>query len=154
MPHSDLIAELHQGVMTIKWYSELIELETFEERFEYLRLGQRVGDQTFGYDRYLNQVLYTSAEWRRTRNGILLRDGGCDLGVEGREIYHRPIVHHINPITLEMIENRDELLFDPENLITTSDNTHRAITYGDASLLIRLPTERRKGDTTLWKRTY
>ena len=135
----------------IKCYSDLIEFETFEERFDYLCLRQRVGDPTFGYDRYLNQIFYRSIEWRRTRGDILIRDGGCDLGIEGREIFKYPIVHHINPVTLEMIENRDEILFDPENLITVSDNTHRAITYGDASLLIRLPVERRKGDTSPWR---
>lgn len=135
----------------IKCYSDLIEFETFEERFDYLCLHQRVGDPTFGYDRYLNQIFYRSIEWRRTRGDILIRDGGCDLGIEGREIFKYPIVHHINPVTLEMIENRDEILFDPENLITVSDNTHRAITYGDASLLIRLPVERRKGDTSPWR---
>ena len=135
----------------IKSYSELIEFETFDERFEYLCLHQRVGDSTFGYDRYLNQIFYTSIEWRRTRGDILIRDNGCDLGIEGREIFRYPIVHHINPITIEMIENRDEFLFDPENLITVSDKTHRALTYGDASLLIRLPVERRKGDTSPWR---
>ena len=135
----------------IKCYSDLIEFETFEERFDYLCLHQRIGDPTFGYDRYLNQIFYRSIEWRRTRGDILIRDCGCDLGIEGREIFKYPIVHHINPVTLEMIENRDEILFDPENLITVSDNTHRAITYGDVSLLIRLPVERRKGDTSPWR---
>lgn len=135
----------------IRSYRELRRLETFEERFEYLRLAQQVGAETFGYDRYLNQVLYTSGEWRRTRNDILIRDNGCDLGIRGREIFARPIVHHINPITIEMIENRDECLFDPDNLITTCHNTHQAITYGDRSLLIKLPPERRKGDTIPWR---
>ena len=137
--------------MIIRTYQDLIRLRTFEERFEYLRTNSRVGQETFGYDRYLNQILYTSGEWRRTRNDILIRDNGCDLCIPGREIFARPIVHHLNPVTIEMIENRDECLFDPDNLITTSYNTHQAITYGDSSLLIRLPVERRKGDTILWR---
>ena len=137
--------------MIIRTYRDLMKLRTFEERFEYLRTNSRVGKETFGYDRYLNQILYTSGEWRRTRNDILIRDDGCDLGIPGREVYLRPIVHHINPVTIEMIENRDDDLFDPDNLITTSHNTHQAITYGDSSLLIRLPVERRKGDTSPWR---
>ena len=117
-------------------------------------MNSKVGRETFGYDRYLNQALYTSGEWRRTRNDILIRDCGCDLGIPNREIFLKPIVHHINPITIEMIENRDECLFDPDNLITTSHNTHQALTYGDSSLLLTLPTERKKGDTSPWRQQY
>jgi hypothetical protein len=134
----------------IKTYRELIRLETFEERFEYLKLGSKVGQETFGFDRYLNQVLYRSPDWKRTRDFVIIRDGGCDLGIEGREILTKPIVHHINPITFEDIENREEILFNTDNLITTYLRTHNAIHFGDASLLIRLPKERAKGDTTLW----
>jgi len=135
----------------IRCYRELILLPTFEERFEYLRLGAMVAQETFGYSRYLNQVLYTSLLWRQTKDEILIRDNGCDLGIIGREIFDRPLIHHINPITMENIKNRDDCIIDPENLITTVHNTHNAIHYGDASLLIRLPPERKKGDTNLWK---
>lgn len=135
----------------IRSYRELVRLPTFEERFEYLKLKGVVGNSTFGFDRYLNQILYNSSEWKRTRNDILIRDGGCDLGIEDREIFHKPIIHHINPITIENIENRDDCVFDPNNLITTSGTTHNAITYGDGSKLVRLPTIRRRGDTCPWK---
>ena len=138
--------------MTIKSYRELSKLKTFEERFEYLRMNSRVGQETFGRDRYLNQMFYTSGEWKRTRNDILIRDCGCDLGIPDREIFSGPIIHHINPVTIEMIENRDECLFDPNNLITTSHNTHQALTYSNSSLLLTLPTERKKGDTIPWRR--
>lgn len=134
----------------IKSYKELSRLETFEERFEYLKQNSKVGVETFGFDRYLNQVLYSSPEWKRTRAAVLLRDGGCDLGCEDRAILQRPIVHHINPITLENIENRDECIFDPDNLISTSHITHNAIHYGDKSLLATLPKERKRGDTCPW----
>lgn len=133
-----------------KTYSELITIPTFEERFAYLKLDGVVGCQTFGYDRYLNQLLYRSREWRRFRRDILVRDGGCDLAIDDREILIRPTIHHITSITLEDIENRHPRIFDPENVITTSDDTHRAIHYGDERLLIITPKERQKGDTTLW----
>jgi len=135
----------------IRSYRELIRIPTFAGRYEYLKLKGVVGASTFGSDRYLNQILYNSIEWKRTRTQILLRDEGCDLGIPDREIFQKPIVHHMNPITIENIENRDDCVFDPDNLITTSFNTHNAITYGDSSLLIRLPTVRRKGDTCPWK---
>lgn len=134
----------------IKTYSDLICLPTFEERFEYLKLDGVVGCETFGYDRYLNQMLYHSSEWKRFRRDILVRDWGCDLAIEDREILVRPTVHHITPITIEDIDDRCPLIFDPENVITTSADTHRAIHYGDESLLILPLTERKKGDTTLW----
>ena len=136
----------------IKTYSELIELETFEERFDYLKLSGVVGLKTFGEDRYLNQILYNSGEWKSTRNDIIIRDNACDLGIEGREVSYRILIHHINPITIEDIERRRDCVFDPNNLISTSDNTHRAIHYSDESLLFILPQERKRGDTCLWKR--
>ena len=134
----------------IKTYSELRRLRTFEERFEYLALGGRVGHETFGRDRYLNQAFYRSIEWKQARRKAILRDNGCDLGIEGREIFDRIIVHHINPITPEDIEMSRDCLFDLDNLICTSHNTSNALHYGDASILMALPQERRKGDTALW----
>ena len=133
-----------------KSYRELRRLQTFDERFHYLKLGGYVGRSTFGYERYLNQILYQSSEWRRVRDEILIRDDGCDLGILGLEIFSRPIVHHINPITIEDIEEGHPCVFDFNNLITTSHDTHNAIHYCNESLLHRLPKERTKGDTTPW----
>lgn len=134
-------------------YTELSRLRTFEERFDYLCLRGRVGKDTFGFDRIFNQMFYTSAEWKAIRNFIITRDNGCDLGVEGYEIYgQRIIIHHINPITLEDIENHSDLLLDPENLITTIHSTHNAIHYGDKDLIVRAPIERTMNDTCPWKR--
>lgn len=133
-------------------YSELIKLSTFEERYEYLRLGGRVGKETFGYDRYLNQILYTSDDWRSFRHPIIIRDNGCDLGCEGFELHSRIIVHHINPITVEDVINRSPKVFDPENVICTSLNTHQAIHYGDKTMLPLLPVERTRHDTCPWRR--
>ena len=140
--------------MIIKTYSELIQLETFEERYEYLRLGGRVGEETFGFDRYLNQKLYKDQEWLSVRDDIIIRDNGCDLGMPGHEIPEgvRILVHHINPITKQDILDRHPKLFDPENLISTIKNTHDAIHYGDESLLITAPIERSKNDTCPWRR--
>ena len=135
----------------IKTYSELITIPTFEERYEYLRLDGIVGKATFGYDRYLNQILYTSREWRRFRDDIIIRDMGCDLAIPGFEIPVRAIVHHINPITVEDVVNRHPKVFDPENVITVSHNTHEAIHYGDETLLIIAPIERKANDTCPWK---
>lgn len=135
-----------------KTYSELIRLPTFLERYRYLKLGGRIGEDTFGYDRYLNQTLYRSAEWKRFRREIIVRDEGCDLGCEGYEIYGNILVHHINPITLEDVLNRDPKIFDPENVICVSHNTHNAIHYGDESLLITEPIVRRPNDTCPWKK--
>lgn len=134
-----------------KTYSELIRLPTFEARFEYLRLDGRLGESTFGYDRYLNQILYQSAEWRRFRRDILIRDYGRDLGIVGREIYKTATVHHITPITIEDIEQSNPIIFDANNVITTSDTTHRAIHYGDSTLLPAVPIVRKKGDTCPWR---
>jgi len=135
----------------IRTYSELIQLPTFEERFEYLRLDGRVGQATFGYDRYLNQILYNSPEWKRFRRDIIIRDNGCDLACEGYEIRGRIIIHHINTISIEDIVNRNPMVFDPENVITTTHNTHNAIHYGDKELLVTVPIERSANDTCLWK---
>lgn len=136
---------------TIRTYSELICLPTFEERYQYLKLSGIVGESTFGFDRYLNQVLYHSQQWRSVRDKVIIRDNGCDLGVLGREIYERVLVHHMNPITIEDIELGSDYLFNPEFLITTTHNTHNAIHYGDQSLLITAPTERSKNDTCPWR---
>ena len=138
--------------MRIKSYSELITLPTFIERYRYLKLGGRVGEETFGSDRYLNQILYKDRQWLRTRDKVIIRDNGCDLGMEGHDIYGKILVHHINPITKEDILRRDPKLFDPENLICTIKNTHDAIHYGDESLLIIAPTIRLPNDTCPWKR--
>lgn len=136
--------------MKIRTYSELSRLETFEERFDYLKLNGRVGAETFGFDRYLNQILYKSPKWRRARDKVIIRDNGCDLGIEGHEIYDSIIVHHMNPITLEDIEMEREEIFNPEYLICTTKLTHNAIHYGDKNLLPKLPIERKPGDTKLW----
>lgn len=132
-------------------YSELIKLPTFKERYLYLKIGGNVGKETFGFNRYLNQVFYRSPEWRTFRRDIIVRDLGCDLAVEGREISGLAIVHHLNPITVEDVLNRSSCLMDPENVITISDATHRAVHYGDESLLLIDFTERRPNDTCLWK---
>ena len=138
--------------MKIRTYSELILLPTFEERFEYLRLDGKVGEDTFGFDRYLNQLFYRSQEWRKIRDYIIVRDNACDLGVEGCDIYSKVLIHHMNPITARDIEKRTELLLDPEYLICTTHNTHNAIHYGDENLIIKSPIVRTKNDTCPWKR--
>ena len=137
--------------MRTRSYSELILLPTFIERFEYLATTKRVGDQTFGSYRYLNQKFYRSREWRRTRNIVIERDYACDLGIRDREIMGPIYVHHMNPVTVEDIYDYYDLLLDPEFLISTSFDTHQAIEFGDKKKLIYLPKERRKGDTTLWR---
>ena len=139
--------------MIIKSYSELKRLSTFEERFEYLKLNGKVGQDTFGFDRVFNQMFYRSKEWRHLRNYVIARDNGCDLGTEGREIlYTRPIIHHMNPITLDDIKESSEFLMNPEYLITTVHSTHNAIHYGDSSLLPKDPIIRTKNDTCPWKK--
>lgn len=138
--------------MSIRTYSELITLPTFEERFRYLQLGGKVGEDTFGHDRYLNQMFYTSDEWRRIRRDVIVRDNGCDLGIQDREIYGLIIIHHMNPITIEDIINRSEFLLNPEYLISTVKNTHDAIHFSDERILITDPIERRPNDTCPWKR--
>lgn len=141
-----------ETTMIIRTYSELITLPTFIDRYQYLRCGGTVGEDTFGFQRYLNQIFYKTREWRDTRRQVILRDLGCDLGVEGYEIYGRIIVHHMNPLTPEDILKRSEFLLDPEFLICTSHNTHQAITYGDESLLIQEPIVRTQFDTCPWRR--
>lgn len=137
--------------MIIRTYTELSRLATFEERYEYLRLGGSVGQETFGYDRYLNQIFYRSQKWKDIREQIIIRDNGCDLGVEGYEIYGKIIIHHMNPITIQDIERQSDFLFNPEFLICTVHNTHNAIHYGDESLLLKAPIIRSKNDTCPWK---
>lgn len=132
-------------------YSELKRFQTFEERFEYVKLGGTVGESTFGFDRYLNQALYTSGKWRSLRNKVIIRDNGCDLGVDGHDIGKYIIVHHMNPITIEDLDERNEDIFNPEFLICVSRNTHNAIHFGDESLLPKGPVERRPYDTCPWK---
>lgn len=138
--------------MMIKTYSELIAFPTYEERFRYLQLKGAVGKDTFGYDRYLNQILYNSQEWKRFRDKIIIRDNGCDLACEGYDIHGRILVHHINPIRVDDVVNRNPIVFDPENVVCVTHNTHNAIHYGDESLLVLLPVERTKNDTCPWKR--
>lgn len=136
----------------IRTYSELITFPTFEERYQYLKLNGRVGAETFGFDRYLNQIFYRSKEWLTIRDYVILRDNGCDLGIEGREIHKKILIHHMNPITKEDILSRSEFLLNPEYLICTVKNTHDAIHYGDEELLIKDPIIRRKNDTCPWKK--
>ena len=137
--------------MSIKTYSELITIQTFEERFKYLQLKGSVGKDTFGYDRYLNQVLYRSPEWKRLRNQIIIRDGGCDLACDGYNIYDKVLIHHLNPITVEDVLARSRKVFDPDNLVCVSHNTHNAIHYGDVDLLVTGPIIRTKNDTCPWR---
>ncbi len=136
---------------TIKRYSELALLPTFEERYAYLRLNGTVGRETFGFDRYMNQAFYRSPEWKRVRDEVVIRDSGCDLGIEGREIYGRVLIHHMNPISPEDIRFRSDILLNPEFLITTVHSTHLAIHYGNEDFLILAPVQRVKNDTCPWK---
>ena len=135
----------------IKTYRELIQYSTFEERFRYLSLKGQVGVETYGFDRWMNQQFYRSPEWKQVRNSVIVRDSGCDLGIIGREIPDRIIVHHINPILVKDIVDATDYLLNPEFLICVSHNTHEAIHYGDESLLITMPVARSKNDTCPWK---
>lgn len=135
----------------IRTYTELSLLNSFADRYSYLKLEGQVGCATFGYDRYLNQILYRSKEWRKVRDLVIIRDNACDLGVEGYDLRDKVIVHHMNPITLEDIERRRDWILDPEFLICVSHRTHNAIHYGDESLLPVLPIERKPGDTSPWR---
>ena len=136
----------------IRTYSELIKLETFEERFHYLELSGTVGAETFGFDRYLNQNFYTSDEWKRLRNQIIIRDNGCDLGVSGYDIHTVILIHHMNPISVKDVLAHNDLLINPEYLITTRLSTHNGIHYGDDSVLQSYSViERRPGDTCPWR---
>lgn len=138
--------------MNIRTYSELITLPTFLERYNYLKLDGKVGEETFGFDRYVNQRFYKSEEWRRVRDYVIARDLGCDLGVTGHEIYGRILIHHMNPIRKKDILDRSEFLLNPEYLISTTKSTHDAIHYGDDSVLIVAPISRTKNDTCPWKK--
>lgn len=138
-------------LMNIRRYSELIQIPTFEERFEYLRLDGQVGVDTFGSDRYLNQIFYKSPEWKKIRDEIIIRDQCCDLAMPGYDIYGPVLIHHLNPITKEDILSRTDLLLNPEYLVCTIQSTHNAIHYGDVNLLITNPIERKPNDTCPWK---
>ena len=133
-----------------KTYSNLKRIETFEDKFEYLKLGGSVGHSTFGFDRYINQTFYQSFQWKSVRDHVIIRDKGCDLGVEGYEIHSKLLVHHMVPLTMEDITSGNAWITDPEYLITTTHNTHNAIHYGDKRLLITPLQPRMPGDTKLW----
>lgn len=135
----------------IRTYSELSTIHSFEDRYRYLRLNGSVGTETFGFDRIFNQQFYRSREWKAIRDHVIVRDNGCDLGVEGYEIHGRIYIHHMNPIMLKDIETASEFLLDPEYLITTTHGTHNAIHYGDEDLLVLPPVERSKNDTCPWR---
>ena len=134
-----------------KCYSELSQLLTFKERYEYLRLDGVVGEETFGFDRYLNQIFYNSKEWKDIRRKIIIRDNGCDLGLDGYEIRGKILIHHMNPIRQQDLLLRTDLVLNPEYLITTTLSTHNAIHYGDEKLLLTVPNERQKNDTCPWR---
>ena len=131
-------------------YSELKELSTFEERYRYLALNGNVGQPTFAWERYLNQRFYNSTEWKNVRNLVIIRDNGCDLGIEGRELHSRVYIHHMNPMTPEDLRHSRRTNLDPEFLISVSHRTHNAIHYGDERQLPQMPVERRPGDTKFW----
>lgn len=135
----------------IRTYTELSELDSFEDRFEYLKLSGSIGKETFGYDRYLNQRFYNSVEWKRIRDKVILRDLGCDLACEDREIYGKILIHHMNPLLPKDIIHLSEYVMNPEYLITTTHETHNAIHYGDISILTTRPVERTKNDTCPWR---
>jgi hypothetical protein len=134
----------------LRTWSELRRIPTFEERYEYLRLRGAVGEHTFGFERHRNQRFYMSREWRQVRHHVIARDLGCDLGVDGFEIHFRPIIHHMNPMTVDQLVHGDGSILDPEYLVTTTHRTHNAIHYGDERLLPRQLVERTRGDTKLW----
>lgn len=149
---SVLIVVEAEQMTKIRCYRELQRLKTFKERFEYLKLYGIVGESTFGFDRYLNQLFYNSKRWKRSRDDIIIRDNGCDLGIEGYEIHNGILIHHMNPVTVEDVELDRDILYDPEFLICTSRNTtHNAIHFGDESLLPKPLLERRRNDTCPWK---
>lgn len=138
--------------MIFRTYSELSRFQTFDERFNYLQLNGVVGKDTFGFDRYFNQLFYRSKEWKHIRNIVIIRDNGCDLGCEGYDIYDKILIHHMNPISIEDINKSSDILLNPEFLICTSQLTHNAIHYGDKSQLIKEPLIRTPGDTCPWKK--
>lgn len=134
----------------VKTYSELMGHHTIEDRFRYLALRGRVGETTFGFDRWMNQQFYTSSQWRMVRHHIIARDNGCDLGIEGYDIHKGLVIHHLNPMSVEDLRSGDPKILDPEFLITTTLHTHNAIHYGDERLLPYVLVERKRGDTKLW----
>ena len=136
----------------IRTYSELSTITNFKDRFRYLKLNGAVGEATFGFDRYLNQLFYRSKRWRKIRDEVIVRDCGCDLGIEGYEIYKYAMIHHMNPITAKDIQDESDYLLNPEYLITTTQRTHNAIHYGDEDLLLTMPVERTQNDTCPWRR--
>jgi hypothetical protein len=142
---------IHTAIMEIKRYSELCRLDTFEERFEYLKLHGDVGRSTFGFDRYLNQKFYTSYEWKQARQGVIIRDNGCDLGIFGYEIHGGILIHHINPVVVDDIIHGEEWLFDSEFLITTTQSTHNDIHFGTNKVYPKVVLSRIPGDTRLWQ---
>lgn len=135
----------------IRCYNDLIQLKTFEERFSYLKLHGKVGEDTFGFDRYLNQQLYKSRRWKMARSQVIIRDDGCDLGLDGYQLDNYIVVHHMNPLTLEDLEEERDEIFDPNYLICCSSRTHKAIHFGDENLLSRDPIIRRPNDTCPWR---
>lgn len=151
--HSEYTEESQGEMMTrtiIRTYEDLIKIDSFEDRFEYLKLSGAVGEDTFGFDRWLNQIFYKTKEWRRVRDEVIVRDMGHDLAHEDYPIKGKVIIHHMNPIFLDDLVDRTEFLLDPNYLICTSHNTHNAIHFGDQNLLPKKPIERRPGDTKLW----
>ena len=137
---------------TIRTYQELVKLKTFKERYNDLKLGGKVGEETFGFDRYLNQKFYRSAEWKRIRDQVILRDNACDLGMADREINSRIIIHHMNPLTKYDVINQTEFLLNPDYMICVTKRTHDAIHYGDEDILFGEFIERSKNDTCPWRR--
>lgn len=137
--------------MTIRSYNDLIKFDNFVDRYNYLRLGGRVGSETFGYERYLNQFFYKSPEWKAVRDYVIVRDNACDLGIKGRELESKIYIHHMNPISVKDLEYRTDLLLNPDYLITVSFQTHQAIHYGDENLLMKDPVVRTKYDTCPWR---
>lgn len=138
--------------MIIRCYKELSRINSYEERFRYLKLVGQVGESTFGFDRYLNQIVYSSRKWKQVRNAVIIRDEGRDMGVEGYEIQGRIVIHHMNPISIEDVEKDSDFIYDPEFLICVAPITHNAIHYGDESLLPKDPIDRFPNDTCPWRR--
>lgn len=134
----------------IRTYNELAQLHSWDDRFEYLKLGGGIGRATFGFDRYINQQFYSSNEWKSVRNFVIVRDNGCDLGVPGFEIYHELLIHHMNPMKPDDILHNESWILDPNYLITTNHNTHNAIHYGNKRAYPKVVTERAPKDTKLW----
>jgi len=147
----EVIVAVVANKMKIRTYDELSRLKTFDERFDYLNLNGIVGKETFGFDRYLNQMFYKLPEWHAARNEVILRDNGCDLGIDGCEIHGIIIIHHMNPITENDVKKRSPILLDPNYLISTAHLTHGAIHYGSKESLVREPIERSKNDTCPWR---